>query len=162
MSDNGSKGESPKPNVFISEPLKFDIKKLENSFYRADLEFNGVEHSGPSYEGRVFINKPQANEDTALSLEMGYVGSYFIFGHGGCYGGVGHCDVTKRSSFDFRPPHPLTPIYLRLIITNQIKQLGRDTDEYIISIVPILAGGSKYTDSELVRLDSISIVSYNS
>jgi tyrosinase len=153
---------SSNPKVFISKPLKFEIKKLENSFYRADLEFHGIEHSGPSYEGRVFINNPEANEDTFLSIDKGYVGSYFVFGHGGCYGDTGHCEVTERSRFDFRPPHSLTPIYLRLVITNQIKELGKNTDEFIVSIVPVLAGGSDNFDNEdVVRLDSISIVSYN-
>jgi hypothetical protein len=94
-----------------------------------------VEHSGPSYEGRVFINNTGANEDTSLTLDKGYVGSYYIFGHGACVGDVGHCQVMERSAFDFRPPHPLTPIDLHLIITDQIKQLGKDTDEFIVSIV---------------------------
>lgn len=162
MSNNNSKDRAAeKPKIFISEPLKFDIKKLDNSFYRADLEFHGVEHDGPSYEGRVFINNPEADEDTPLSLVNGYVGSYFIFGHGGCYGDIGHCEITERSPFDFRPPHPLTPIFLRLKITDQIKELGKSTDEFKVTIVPILAGGSNLLDNDVVNLESISIVTYN-
>ena len=162
LSHNGSEHEASKPKIYISSTIKLNIKNLENSFYRADIEFVGVEHSGPSYEGRVFINNRGANEDTSLSLDRGYVGSYYIFGHGGCIGDVGHCEVKERSAFDFRPPHPLTPIDLHVTVTDQIKELGKNTDEFVISIVPILAGGSKLEDDELVRLDSISIYTYNS
>ena len=34
----------------VSAPLKFDIKKLGDKFYRIDLQFHGIDHSGPSYE----------------------------------------------------------------------------------------------------------------
>ena len=34
--------------------------------------------SGPSYEGRVSLNNPNANEITKLDLYNGYVGSYNI------------------------------------------------------------------------------------
>jgi len=37
-----------------------------------------VDHSGPSYEGRVSLNNPNANEITKLDLYNGYVGSYNI------------------------------------------------------------------------------------
>jgi hypothetical protein len=162
LSNTGSndRTSNKKADIFRSGPLRFDIKKLESSFYRADLEFHRVNHSGPSYEGRVFINNSQADENTPLNLENGYVGSYFIFGHGGCYADVGHCDVKERAAFDFRPPHPLTPIDLRLKITDQIKELGKNTDEFTVSVVPIVAGGSNM-EQNLVSIDSISIVTYN-
>jgi hypothetical protein len=76
-------------------------------------------------------------------------------------GDEGHCEVTERSTFDFTPIHPLTPIFLRLKITDQIKELGKDIDQFRVTIVPILAGGSHISDNKPVRLDSISIVGYN-
>src|SRR4051812_1568725 len=102
----------PKAKIFVSKPLKFNLKKLGRKFVRADLEFHGVDHSGPSYEGRVFINNTKANENTAMTLGNSFVGSYHIFGHGGCFGDVGHCDILKeRLPYDYRPSHPLTPAY---------------------------------------------------
>ena len=161
MSDNSPKSETQKPKVFISPPIVLDTKKLDILFYRADLEFSGLDHSGPSYVGRVFINNPDANEQTSLTLGDGYVGSYYIFGHGGCVGDVGHCEVKERLPFDFRKPHHLTPIDLHLTITDQIKELGKTTDQFIVSVVPILAGGSLLEDNQVVVLNSISIYTYN-
>ena len=41
----------------------------------------GVDRLVPSYEGRVFINNPSANDDTSLDSDNGYVGSIFVFGY---------------------------------------------------------------------------------
>ena len=69
-----------------SQPI--DTTTLERAFTRADIEFEGLDHSSASYEGRVFINKPDADAGTPLN-DPAYAGSYFIFGHGGCLGDVG-------------------------------------------------------------------------
>ena len=37
--------ELPEAKPYVSKPIFLNIKKLENSFYRADLEFHGVDHS---------------------------------------------------------------------------------------------------------------------
>jgi hypothetical protein len=146
----------------VSTPLKFDIEKLNNKFYRVDLQFYGIDHSGPSYEGRIFINNPQADEDTPTTLKNGYVGSYHIFGHGRCFGDVGHCDIRGPiSPFDFRPSHPLTPAFKRIRITDQIKKIGKNTKELVITIVPILSGIVEDQNKDVVRLERISIVSYS-
>src|ERR1700744_5231044 len=95
------------PNHVSSQPIPTGA--LDRTFARADVEFHGVDHSGPSYEGRVFLNTPDADATTELAAP-GYAGSFYIFGHGGCLGDVGHCDVVARRRFDPRPAHPLTPI----------------------------------------------------
>jgi hypothetical protein len=60
---------------------------------KTTLVFQGINHAGPSYEGRVFLNNKRANEKTKTTSANGYAGSFFIFGHGGrCYGGSGHCN----------------------------------------------------------------------
>jgi tyrosinase len=162
MSNDKPNGQPPvKPNIFTSEPMTFNIKELESSFKRADVELYGVDHSGPSYEGRVFLNNPEANEDTPITIEKGYVGSYYVFGHGGCYADEGHCDLKERSPFDFRPPDPNERYDYHLKITEQIRKLGKDTIKFTVTIVPILAGGSVILDTDVVTLESISIVTYN-
>jgi hypothetical protein len=78
---------------------------------RVDLIFYDVDHSGPSYEARVFADNPDAGIDTPRTPESGYLGAFTVFGHGGCYGDVGHCDIDQgtHDAFDVRPQHPLTP-----------------------------------------------------
>jgi hypothetical protein len=158
-----SNGQSPyDAKKLVSNPLKFDIERLGDKLYRVDLQFHGVDHSGPSYEGRVFLNNPQADQNTNTTLEDGYVGSYHVFGHGNCYGDVGHCDITKSiSPFDYRPSHPLTPAFKRIKITDQIKKIARDKKELVVTIVPIVSGDTEDQSKDIVKLERISIVSYN-
>jgi hypothetical protein len=66
------------------------------AFTRADLTFSGLDHSGPSYESRVFFDTPHADAGTPLKPAAGYVGSFSVFGHGGCFGEHGHCQVRGR------------------------------------------------------------------
>ncbi|MGB6531467.1 MAG: hypothetical protein WBF33_25455 [Candidatus Nitrosopolaris sp.] len=152
--------------TYVSKELYLDITKLENDFKRADIEIHNVDHSGLSYEGRVFLNNPKADQKTKLTLDKGYVGAYHIFGHGGCYGDLGHCDIPKeREKYDLRPSHHLKPQYKRVIITDALRKLGKNTDKFIISIVPFVPGKtseSSYSDSrDIIKFDKIGIVTYD-
>jgi hypothetical protein len=51
-------------------------------FLRAQLVFRGVEQGGPSFEARVFLNNPLADERTACTSEAGYAGSFHVYGFG--------------------------------------------------------------------------------
>jgi hypothetical protein len=47
-----------------------------------------------------------------------------IFGHGGCFGDVGHCDIpASRDPFDLRPPHQLEPALRVLTVTDAVNVL---------------------------------------
>ena len=48
-----------------------------------EIVFRGVEHADASFEGRVFVNNPAANEQTEKTAENGYAGSFHVFGFGG-------------------------------------------------------------------------------
>lgn len=95
------------------------------AFTRADIVVTGVDHSGCSYEVRMFLNNPDA---TVLSLRdrtSGYAGRFHVFGHGGCFGDLGHCDVPPPSSdpTDLRPAHPLTPLATYVTVTAALRRL---------------------------------------
>ena len=154
------------PKIYVSKPLRLDVKKLDKKFYRADMEFYGIDHSGPSYEGRVFVNNPHANQKTPTTFKNGYFGSFHIFGHGGCFGDTGHCEVRReRRPYDVRPDHPLTPAYKRIIVTDQLKKMGKSTNEFTVYIVPVLnydgADIAKEDIEAVVKVEKISIVAYN-
>jgi tyrosinase len=98
------------------------IHFTEGRFTRADLVFTGVDHSGGSYEVLVFLNSPKATGTTAHTAEQGYGGRFSIFGHGPCYGDVGHCDVpAARAADDLRPVHPLTRSTKIVAITDALR-----------------------------------------
>ena len=93
--------------------------------------------------------------------------SFYVFGHGGCLGAEGHCEVNRLSlRFDIIR-NPLLPEKISLIITEKLKELGKTTDEFTITIVPELAGGSEsacQNDADLknvVLLHKISIETYD-
>jgi hypothetical protein len=147
--------------TFTSPPIKLEFNIDEHEFYRADIEFYGIDISGPSYEGRVFLNNPNANENTPLEEEQGYVDSYHIFGHGGCFGDEGHCEIKPRRTYDSRPQHDLTPAYKSLIATNVIRKILKSTDEITITVVPMISRGGRMSDTkDVVYIDRIRISCY--
>ena len=104
-------------------------------FTRADLEFRGVDHSGPSFEARIFLDNRRASADTPRDESEGYAGSFWVFGHGGCFGELGHCDIPEgpRGPFDRRPAHPLTPHFKTVIVTEALKRVLQTSDRETIT-----------------------------
>lgn len=161
-----NKDQSSGPKTYVSKEISLNIKKLENEFYRADIEIHNVDCSVPSYEGRIFLNNPNANQKTEPILKNGYVGSYNIFGHAGCYGDIGHCDLPPGDRmYDFRPSHHLKPIYKRVVITDALKKLGKNTDKFTITIVPVIPGltadNSGSYREDMVKFEKIGIITYD-
>jgi tyrosinase len=148
--------------TFTSQTL--DVTPLDPSATRIDVEFHEVDHAGASYEGRVYVNKPDADESTGYD-DPAYAGSYHIFGHGGCLGDPGHCDVEPRREYDPRPAHPLTPARKVLRTNDQGKQAIQEASELTVTVVPIIEPlpyanvESKYTEDPL-HIGYVEIVGY--
>src|SRR5450631_1436017 len=109
--------------TFVSTPTTVTLRPPTVPFDRADLEIHGLDHSKASFEGRIFLNNPGADVGTPPDLEHGYAGSFFVFGHGGCAGDVGHCEVPTEPQrpFDLRPEHQLTRMTKRVTIGDQLR-----------------------------------------
>jgi hypothetical protein len=139
-----------------------DVGALDQQFSRADIEFHGVDHSGVSYEGRVFLNNAAADETTELTLENGYAGSFHIFGHGGCFGELGHCDVRPRRLFDPRPDHPLVPARKVVIATAALRRALTQEGGLSVSVVPIIRSVTVKTGTpeDVVWFERVKIVTY--
>lgn len=145
----------------IAEPIPVPVGA--GDFGRADLVFYGVDHSGSSFEARVFINHPAADETTPLNEESGYAGSFFIFGHGGCFGDIGHCDIPQgpRDPFDRRLPHQLTPRKKTVIITDTLRRLCLAGDSnFTVTVVPVESDSPIAGAADLVRFEQISLMTY--
>src|SRR5258708_4839683 len=147
------KGGSPKGTPVyraskIHSPEKtISVKRLPPKFSRADLVFHGVDHSDASYEARVFINNPGANEKTPMTEENGYAGKFSIFGHGGCFGDVGHCEINmKRRDFDPRLSHPLQPIKKTLVATPAIQRAVNSGADIKLTVVPVVMSWTEKSD----------------
>jgi hypothetical protein len=167
-----AKSAAPASGVFTADklyrtskvyksPRKISVANLPPTYSRADLEFIGVDHSGASYEARVYLNNPSADADTQAVEANGYAGSYYIFGHGGCFGDVGHCEVHQRDEFDPRPSHPLEPIRKVVIATDAIKKAAAQSSDINVTVVPIVMSWTEKTEmTDVMKFDHINIVTY--
>ncbi|MCA1731744.1 MAG: hypothetical protein LC751_20795 [Actinobacteria bacterium] len=132
--------QGEKPGILLAD-LYFRPDRLDiSAFTRADLVFTGVDHSGMSYEVRAFLNNPEADETTTRDLEHGYGGRFVIFGHGGCYGDVGHCDIPteRHGPYDLRLTHPLTRQTKIIVVTKALNHILQEDGELTsVTLVPI-------------------------
>jgi hypothetical protein len=67
---------------YVSPPIDLGPQAAGREFRRADIEFEGVDHRGASFEARVFLNHPDADESTPKTPEQGYAGSFHVYGFG--------------------------------------------------------------------------------
>jgi tyrosinase len=144
---------------FVSEPLEVQPREPDDAaYFRADLVFYDVDHSGPSYEARVFINAPEANLDTPRD-DPHFAGSFCIFGHGGCFGDVGHCDIpTERDPFDLRPPHQLIPAHKTVVVTDAFKRLVKPEDDQLtVTVVACVPGADKH---DVLKFERVRLLTY--
>jgi hypothetical protein len=140
---------------FTSKPI--ELPPSGHPFQRADLIFYGLDHSGASFEGLVFLDARGASRD-ADANHRAYVGSFFILGHGGCFGDVGHCDIpTERDPFDLRPPHQLEPATRILTVTGAVTALiGRGRREAVVTVIAHASARS----NEVLAFETVRLASY--
>jgi hypothetical protein len=153
--------------VAVSDPVTVTLGAPTGGFRRADLEFQGVDHSRSSFTARLFFNQTSAGPDTPTDDEHGYAGSFHIFGHGGCAGDAGHCEVpTERRPDDLRPIHQLTPISKRVIVTDALHRALAPGDTTVhLTIVAVLRGelAASYGEAltnDLLHFDRVDLITY--
>ena len=145
---------------FVSRPLRIPALEQGAEFARADLVFYGVDHSGRSHTVSIFFNNPDADETTVPDADHGYVGRFTVFGHGGCFGGEGHCDVHARHSdaFDLRPPHPLIPITIAITVTDAVRRLH--ASDVVITLVPVEPGPDGPRATDTLQFERLRLLTY--
>jgi hypothetical protein len=136
-----------------------------DEFSRADLEFRGVDHSGPTFEARVYLDNPAADASVGRDQGKGYAGSFYVFGHGGCFGELGHCALPEgpRGPYDYRLPHQLTPQFKTVVVTDALRRLMRTGEEetFTVTVVPIVYENpvSKVSDvTDPLKFESVSLI----
>ncbi len=117
----------------------------------------------------MFLNNPRARASTPTDEKRGYVGSYFVFGHAGCWGDEGHCDIPDAplTAYDLRPPHELTPQLAMLKVTGQVKALSdEERAQIIVTVVAIPAESApaprfKHLDDDVLRFERVVLITYD-
>jgi len=148
---------------YTSQPLQLETSFREDQFYRADIEFHAIDHSQATFEARIFFNNPDATDITESTLENGYAGSFYIFGHGGCFGDAGHCNPrTGLRTYDKRPPHPLTLTDAIVPVTNALRTAARKGSELTVTVVPVIMSANASCDlEECLKFKAFNIVIYS-
>lgn len=146
---------------FHSQPL--DLPADREDIARADLVFYGVDHSGPTYEARIFLDNAGATEKTPRDAEKGYAGSFTVFGHGGCFGAEGHCAPKERyvDEFDRRPPHPLTPQTISVTVTEALSRVTKKRVRVHVVAVVRESKGETVGVSEISPCELVRLVTYS-
>jgi len=151
--------------TFVSNPITVTLTAPDEPFRRADLEFHSVDHSKASFEGRLFINNPDAGPDTPTSHES-YVGSFWVFGHGGCAGDEGHCEPpAERRPFDFRAEYQLTRVSKRVVVTDKLRELVGQGQAFSVRIVPYVRPGNAERlpanlVTDMLQFDQVALLTY--
>jgi hypothetical protein len=139
----------------------FAAAALRGGYRRADVELHRVDLAVPSYEGRVFLDRPDADRDTPLDAEHGYLGSFFVFGKEECWGEDDeHCAEPTGRPFDHRrPSNRYAKIRVR-IRDGVLQQLTARADgDVTLQVVAVVAGGET-PQRDVLRFDRLSIVTY--
>lgn len=149
---------------FDSDPrLPLSPTVHTGEFSGAELVFYDVDHSGPSFEALVFLNSPDVDVQTPLELEAGFAGSFVIFGHGGCFGDEGHCEVPTfhKDPFDSRPLHPLTPHTKLVDITAALKRYAAAEDHLLITVLAVVPGDPGPELSDSLFFSAVRLLAYD-
>ena len=150
--------------TFTSKPIPVDFAAPSHRLSRADLEISGIYHGESSYEGRIFFNNASATAATPKTARSGYAGAFSIFGHGGCLGDPGHCEVNehKRDAYDYRYPHPLTPARKRVNVTKALQEAAKRAKTVTVTIVPVVTAANRLCDTvNVFRCENMQFVTYN-
>jgi hypothetical protein len=139
----------------------FPAARLRGGYRRADVELHRVDLAVPSYEGRVFLNRADADRDTPLDPEHGYLGSFFVFGKVECWGeDEEHCADPSARPFDRRrPPNRYAKIRVRIPDGVLERLVTRAEGDLSLHVVAVVAGGEE-PEVDVLRFDRLAIVTY--
>jgi tyrosinase len=90
---------------------------------------------------------------------------FHIFGHGGCLGDPGHCEVNEdaRDPYDMRYPHPLTPAKKRVTVTHTLREIAKTAKTVTVTVVPVVTAINELCDPQNVfRCEDMRFITYNS
>ena len=144
---------SPK-GCYVSPPIRLTLGPNGLQFNRADIEFYGVDQSGPSFEARVFLNNPEADLDTPLTPQTGYAGSFHVYGYG-----VWPADIGKQPGT--RPddaPVIRAPIKKTVIATEAVRMAAKRGPDVTVTVVPVYPGQPPKDACDALKLEGVAIV----
>ncbi len=137
---------------FTSKPMRLELGPNGLNFERADIIIHGLDQSGDSFEGRVFLNNPKAGIETALDPKNGYAGSFSVYGYGFWPG------EPNKSPADAKTIR--APIDKDVIATDSIRAAATRNPEITVTIVPVFSRNPPEDAGHALKLEDVSIKVY--
>ena len=149
----------------ITFELELPPASIMDGLTRADLTFYGLDHSGSSYRVLIFFNNPSADATTPTDASTGYVTRFAMFGHGGCFGEAGHCEVVGPvNAFDRNHPHQLQLATRIVTVTDAVQTLvASGAKSVTVTVVPVVRKSAlaKESDADTVLIiDQVALHTY--
>lgn len=114
---------------------------------RADIEVAGLEHGGPSFELRIFLNNPAADRATEPTHDNGYAGSIHVYGYGQPSPPPSPGDDPQLAG------GPRMPRTRSVIATDAVRAAAGAGSLAAVTLVPVApGGGATAVDLEGVRV----------
>ncbi|MDQ1702406.1 MAG: hypothetical protein QOF57_1658 [Frankiaceae bacterium] len=139
---------SLRPRVFPAIPLGGATRGAAD-LPRADIVVSGLEHGGPSFEVRTFLNNPTADARTEPTPDNGYAGSIYVYGYGQplerAHGGPAESDSQPRM-----------PMTRSIIATDAVRAAAMAGPQVSVTLVPV-ASDPPEPDVDLDRV-AVSVV----
>jgi hypothetical protein len=93
----------------------------------ADIVVTGLDQAGPSFELRIFLNDPHADDRTEPTGERGYAGSIYVYGYG---------QPPERAGAG-SDPRPHIPMTRRVKATAAVRAAAAKGAEMAVTLVPV-------------------------
>jgi hypothetical protein len=139
---------------YISAPIPLNLGSRKAGFERADIEIYGIDQSGASFEGRVFLNNPEATLATPLSLEHGYAGSFHVYGYG-----IWPADVASGPGGKPAASEGIrAPITKTVISTEAVRRAAAKSDQARVTVVPVFPGNPPRDAGDAFKLEGVRII----
>jgi len=134
---------------FTSRPIRVNLGANGLNFQRADILVHGLDQSGESFEGRVFLNNPEANVETPADPKHGYAGCFSVYGYG--------LWPEKPGDPPSAPDTIRAPIDKDLIATDAVRAAAAHGPEVTVTIVPVFPRNPVVDAHTALKLEGVSI-----
>jgi hypothetical protein len=139
---------------FISAPIPLNRGSRKAGFDRADIEIYGINQSGASSEGRVFLNNPEATLKTPLNADHGYAGSFHVYGYG-----IWPADAAIESAAKPAASEAIrAPITKTVIATEALRRAAAKGNEARVTVVPVFPGNPPRDAGNAFKLEGVRII----
>jgi hypothetical protein len=139
---------------FISAVIPLNLGSRKGTFDRADIEIYGIDQSGASFEGRVFLNNPGATLKTPLTGEHGYAGSFHVYGYG-----IWPADAAAESAAKPAASEAIrAPITKTVIATEEVRRAAAKGKEVRVTVVPVFPGNPPRDAGDAFKLEGVRII----